>query len=71
MSEAELLATHNGKCELNEAHYVETRTMIERRLQRAMQIRGALDSFDLKLSKAALEFDSEILTIEQNFQTTP
>ncbi len=71
MSEAALLATHNGKCEQNEAHYVEMRTMIERRLQRSMQIRGALDSFDLKLQKAALELDSELLTIEQNFQTTP
>lgn len=69
ISEAELLASHAGKCELNEATYVETRTLIERRLSKAMSIRGALDSYELKLKKAVLELDQELKTIEQNYQT--
>lgn len=67
MSEAALLARHNGRCEQNEAEYVAARTAIERRLQKSMQIRGALDSYELKLSKASQELDQELQAIEQNF----
>lgn len=67
-SEVELLAAHNAKCEQNEAHYVEMRTVVQRRLQRSMEIRAALDSLDLKLQRAALEFDQQLQIIEQNFK---
>jgi hypothetical protein len=66
-SEVEMLAEYNGKCEANEAQYVLMRTRVQMGLQKSMAMRGALDSFELKLNRAVLEFERELKTIEQNF----
>lgn len=70
-SEAQLLSEHNGKCQAQEAEYIETQRAIQYSLQKTLQIQAAIGSYRMKLHKAHAEFEMELETINQNYKSIP
>lgn len=62
-----LVALHNTLIEARESSYVDLRTSIQRQLEKAMAIKGAIASYEMKLQRATIEFEEELETISNNF----
>jgi hypothetical protein len=63
----QLLIEHNSEQEANEAIYVSHRERLGQALSKVLAIRGLLDSFELKINKALVELETELKTVENNF----
>lgn len=67
MSTIIAVSEYTQKCEDNEAQYIAMRDSLGKSLSKALQIKGAIASYELKLQKAVAEFNEELKVIESNF----
>lgn len=65
----QLVMNHNATQMLNEEVYGRVSGKVTQALQKCLTIRGALDTFELKISQAVEELHAELKTIDSNFDS--
>lgn len=63
----EIVARYSASSEDCEKQYVAMRDPLQRSLQRAMEIRHAILTYEMDLSQALAKFNLQLETIQDNF----
>lgn len=65
----QLQADYAFSLEENEAKYVALRQYAERTLRKALEVRNAISTLEMKLTKASLEYEEAIKTLDKNYES--